>query len=223
MHMPVRRTHPAQQGMSLISLLVGLALALVCVVAAMHTYRVSVLNTRTAMASARTYNATAALSLHMNKLMPQAGWGLGATEPVPGGRVNVDFVLLQGAKATGPELEGDTVAVSATGQKGNGFVWSTAIDGSTKCYAMVFESPAGVTLRGPLACVNALTASDATWPAPVVLVAPEVFSALSFTASLSTCWPYSGATALSARESVQVQISGARHPLPNLCLANVHV
>lgn len=210
-----------QRGISLVSLMVGLALALICVIVAMHTYRVSVLATRDASVSAKTYNATAALSIQLQKLLPQAGWGIGATATPPGGRANVDFVLLQGASATQNSLGGTAVVVGSVSAQGNALVWATKIDGSVKCYAIVSEATAGVILRGPQDCVDAATAAAGNWTTSVLLVAPDVFPQLAFSAAISRCWPYGGASAAAAKDSVQVSVTGTRYALPQPCLTNI--
>lgn len=207
-----------QHGFSLVSLMVGIALSLVCVVAALHTYRASVLNGRSAATHARASNATAALALQISKLLPQAGWGMGAAEANPGGKANTDLVLLQEASATTRQLGGQLVSIASGSQAGNAMVWATALEGSVQCRALVIDPARGVELWGPQACTSAVAGHLAQWEQKVTLVAPDVLPRLQLQTTVGSCWPFGGGL---ARESVQVRVTGTSYALAPTCLPNI--
>lgn len=207
-----------QQGMSLISLMVGLVLSLICAVAALHAYRATVLNSRAAAVASRAHNVSASLSLQVGKLLSQAGYGMNGTDTNPGGKVDTDLVLLANASLTNGRLSGTPTPISTTSQTGTALVWSTALGGTTNCYALVAGRGVGMQLLGPQACANAAAATSATWADKTPLVSAEVFPDMSFQAVVADCWPFGGSD---LRHSVNVTVLGARSALPATCVLNI--
>jgi hypothetical protein len=218
MHSMFRKSRRPQTGVSLVSLMVGLALSLLCVVVAMHTYRVTVLNSRHASVVARGQNISAALTLQIPKLLPQAGWGLNVAEETPGGRLNTDLVLLSSATFQAGRLSGTTRSIGSASLTGNALIWATAIEGSVQCRALVTTAARGLELLGPKACANAAAATGIDWDSPVTLAPAEAASSLGFSVRTTACWPFGGRH---ARESVEFSFHGAFEDVPPTCIPNI--
>lgn len=218
--MPSANT-PSQRGprgFSLVSLMVGITLALICAVAALHVYRTSVLNARLAATNARSGSVAAALALQTAKLLAQAGWGMGAGLSIPGGRINTDLVLLSGASANGGQLGGSTVAIGTTPQTGNALIWASALGGTIQCRALLLDAARGPELWGPQDCASAVAALAANWTQRTPLAATNVLTSPQFQVSMGTCWPFGGGL---SRPGAQVQVTGTPYALPATCLPNI--
>lgn len=207
------------RGVSLVSLLVAMALALVCLVTALQAYRAVVIGSRSTSTAARVTGTASGLELQLSRLLPAAGWGIGGASAQPGGTLNQHLVLLANATLSGTNgLSGSQQTLSATAHAGNAIVWATAIDGSLACSALISRTGQGLQLLGPKPCSTALSALGSSWDEVVTLVPQGVFPDLGFTVGTAECWPYGGPL---KRASASVQVSGVRDTLPAVCLPNI--
>lgn len=207
-----------QRGGSLVSLLVALVLSMLSIVAAMHAYRTTVVNARLANLNAREQSVAATLSVQLNKLLPQAGWGLRANEEIPGGRLNVDLVLLEGASFSKGMLSGSLKVLADAPQVGTALVWATAIEGGMQCFALASGPGKGLSLMGPKNCADANSALSTPWDNAAQLVPVDVYADLQLQVQMAECWPFGGSM---TRRSPQVELLGTRNELAPSCLANI--
>ncbi|MBK1687916.1 hypothetical protein EV684_108107 [Rubrivivax gelatinosus] len=205
--------------MSLVSLLVAMALALICLVTALHAWRAVVVGSRSTGSAARFTGTASGLEVQLAKLLPAAGWGIGGGSSNPGGTLNQHLVLLANATLSGTNgLSGSQQTLSATAHAGNAIVWATAIDGSLACSALISRASQGLQMLGPKPCTTALSALGSSWDEVVTLVPQGVFPDLAFSVGTAECWPYGGPL---KRSSASVQVSGVRDTLSAVCLPNI--
>lgn len=212
---------PVQRGTTLVSLLVATAVSLLCVVAALQAFRTAVLGARGSADAVRQANLSSALALQLGKLLPAAGWGLGASASPPGGVLNQDFVLLTGAALNSGTLTGTRVSIGAPGAGGNAVVWASRMDGvTTRCSALLASTVTGLVRLGPKNCASVQAALDSTWATQSSLApAGNYGSGLRFQVTSSNCWPLGGAL---IRSGAQVELLNARGTFPAICLPNIH-
>lgn len=207
-----------QRGFTLVSLLVGMLLSVLCALTAMQVWRVSVLNSTSSHASAEQQSISAALSVQLPRLVSQAGWGMGAGNATPGGTLGQDLVLLQGATFTGGVLSGSPVSAGSGSSVGNALIWSSSVSGAVTCSALVAQPATGLSLLGPMPCTNAAGAASASWSASTLLAGAEGLPPLLFNVSSASCWPY-GEEA--GRPSATLSVTGPAPALPGVCLLNI--
>lgn len=223
-----------QRGFSLVSMMVGLTLSLVSIVALMMAYRGLGQSSLRMVANTRWESQGAALSVALPRLIQQAGWGAGASvTPRPGGAANTDVVLLGTSTLTGTSLTGTASVINTTAQAGSALVWSTAVTGSVQCWALV-ASGGGVALLGPTACSAASGWSGLTWAQRVDLAPVDSFTprsglpAFEIQAATGTCWPYGGngtggqpAVIVTLIERQLNQVSATPVQTQSVCLSNI--
>jgi Tfp pilus assembly protein PilW len=213
---PARR----RRGVSLVSLMVALALAMICLVTALQAYRTMVVGSRSASTSARSTGSASALAVQLGRVLPAAGWGMGADKSPPGGTMNQDLVLLADATlSSSGRLSGSVQTLAAGTRSGNALAWSSLLDGTLKCSALVSSQTLGLRLLGPKACANAAAGINSSWNDAVVLAPAGAFPLLVFEVASSDCWPYGGPL---RRSAASVHVAGVRGTLPGICLPNIH-
>ena len=159
-------------------------------------------------------NITAALTVQLPKLLPQAGWGMNVDEETPGGRLNTDLVLLSNATFQTGRLSGNAQVIGGASSAGNALVWATAIDGAVQCRALVATTAQGLQLLGPKSCANAAAAAGSDWGPAVSLAPADAASSLGFSVRTASCWPFG--TACRPRS-----IHSARPPIARPMASNV--
>lgn len=223
-----------ERGFSLVSMMVGLTLSLISIVALMMAYKGLGQGSLRMVANTKWESQGAALSVALPRLIQQAGWGAGAAvTPRPGGAANTDVVLLGTSTLTGTTLTGTASVINATAQAGSALVWSTAVTGSVQCWALV-ASGGGVALLGPTACTAASGWSGLTWTQRVELAPADSFTprsglpAFEIQASTGTCWPYGGngttgqpAVVVTLIQRQVDQVSAAPVQTNSVCLSNI--
>ena len=211
----------AQKGISLISMMIGLLLASLVMLAMMFAYRAVVRNGMQAIINGRMATESAGSLLVAESSLQQAGWGIGASLAPPGAAANTDVVLLSGATYNGSALTGAVQTITSSPASGNAIVWDESLNGYEECSALV-ASGNGLQKLGPVACGNAASFSGLSWSNPVMLVQAGVLSApATFAVSRMTCWPFSAAPNGAAQNVVQVTIGGIGLSSPSVCLVNV--
>ncbi len=199
--------------------MVGLTLAMLTTIAALYAYKSSVVNAVSTKANSMSQNISAALAVQLTRLLPQAGWGVGAGASPPGGAVNVDLVLLSGALLDGKRLAGSAISISSTASVGNAVVWRDALSGVSRCSALIVPAGGGLLMLGPVECVNAAAWSSLQWAAQTPLLPAEALPDASFSVLKTNCWPYS---AIPGSQGVaQVTLTGSRSVASSACLTNI--
>lgn len=209
---------PGQRGLSLVELMVGLTLSMICVVALMLAYKAMVQGTQSMVANTTQTSQGAGLAVSLPRLIQQAGWGAGPTASPPGGAANTDVVLLGTSTLSVNSLTGVASTIGPTAQSGTALVWSTAVTGTVQCWALA-ASGGGVALLGPTACTAASDWSSLTWAQRADLAPPNSFASFQIQASTGTCWPYGGGPG--AQPAVIVTLSGFGSTANRLCLSNI--
>lgn len=232
-----RPGHPAARGVTLVSLMVGMVIALFAVIAALSLYRNAM---RTVYAEgglvpgAAQEGQLASGLLSAQIALQGAGFGIG------GAASGSQLLLLSGSTLAGQTLGGTVVALTSASQSGNALVWSSnpAQSGNTAtyvCQALLSDTAtrALYLLQASGNCHPLATQwSQAAWTR-TTLVAPAVLvSAVSLSArSDSHCWPFGAvpktmSTLDPPAASVEVQlgygtgVSGVGNSY-TLCLSNL--
>ncbi|MES2715722.1 MAG: hypothetical protein V4795_08155 [Pseudomonadota bacterium] len=208
--------------MSLVSLMVGMLMLMGSAGALMVSYRSVVQNGVAASANAKRSTEVASGLLAAMFELRQAGFGQGASNAKPGGAVNVNLVLLNGAAMSGASLAGAAQAVGTTVVSGNALVWDTGINGSVQCSALV-GTAAGALLRlGPVPCAQASAWGSLNWGSPTQIITIGA-GAVSMQVQKTSCWPYGLAPAASASipSLVQVTVVGTGTGAASACLASL--
>lgn len=207
------------RGMSLVELMVGIALSMMTVLAAMTAYKALINNSLSSSANSKTQNVGATLSVQLSKLLPQAGWGVGAAAAAPGGTVDQDVVLLTGASLSGSALSGTASAIGAAAGTGNAIVWDSAISGTLQCSALLIPSAGSLILLGPIACAKAAVWSTLSWTTSAGLLPADSLPGAAFAAQKSNCWPY--ASVAGGQSAIKVSLTGVMSTATAVCLTNI--
>ena len=209
-----------QAGMSLISLMVGLTLSMVALVALLYAYRGIVVNTKSVTTQGRNQAQVTSSLLAVEQLIQQAGWGSGPTASPPGGTANTNLVLLSGASLSGSTLSGTPASIATALQSGNALVWDNSLSGTTRCTALLIAR-AGITRYGPVDCTSAAAWSTLAWQPAVAMVQPQALAAnAQFQAQLTDCWPYGGGPN-GLQTVAQVTLANIGSSAPSVCLVNI--
>lgn len=209
-----------QAGMSLISLMIGLALSMMALVALLYAYRGIVVNTKSVSTQGKSQAQVTSSLLALEQLIQQAGWGSGPTASPPGGAVGTDLVLLSNASLTGTTMVGTPVSIASAVQTGNALVWDSSLSGTTKCTALLIVN-GGITQYGPVACTNASYWLTLAWTPAVVLVQPQTLgTTAAFQAQRTACWPYGGGPN-GLQTVAQVTLANVGSSTPSVCLLNI--
>lgn len=215
----IQQTGRCQRGTSLVELLVGILLSMITVLAAMGAYKALVHTSLSSAAHAKTQDVAAGLSVQLARLVPQAGWGVGAASTPMGAVANTDLVLLAGAAFSAGTLSGAAQPIDATVRSGNALVWDSAFEGTVQCSALVAPSDGGLLLLGPVACTNAAQWAGLAWPAATTLLAADALPGAGFTAQRTECFPYISVEG--GASAVQVTFTGTQSAATVFCLTNI--
>lgn len=235
---PRRRPgRPAARGVTLVSLMVGMVIALFTVIAALSLYRNAMRNVYAEgglVPGAAQEGQLASGLLSAQIALQGAGFGIG------GAASGAQLFLLSGSILAGQALGGTVVALKSASQSGNALVWvsnpaQSANTATYVCRALLSDTAtrAFYLLQANGNCHPLATQwSQVAWTR-TTLVAPAVLaSAVSLSArSDSNCWPFGAvpktmSTLDPPAASVEVQlgygtgISGVGNSY-TLCLTNL--
>ncbi len=213
----MNRRH-TQGGVSLISLMVGMALSMISVVALMMAYKGVVHSGNAVVANTTRVSQGVSLAVSTPRLILQAGWGMGATATPVGAAANTDLVLLSSSTLSNTSLTGTAATISSTSSTGTALVWDTKITGDVKCWALV-SSGGGLSLLGPANCTAASNWLQVTWGNRTELAPPQSFTDLTFAVAKGSCWPYGGGPG--AQPGVVVTLQALGTAANTLCLSNL--
>ena len=222
-----------QRGITLISLMTGLAISMVLVLATLMLFQRMVRATTAARIDAQADAQRTAAFLSAGIAAQEAGYGIDAAQ------VGTHLVVLEDAKLDGSTLSG-TLASPGTpaspGDIGNAVVWAENATGTQRCSALLAPSlsdKGGLRKLGPVTCANAAAFSDLAWTtalplmdAPTTPVAdPPTAPLVAITWRAAACTPFGIAAGTGADEKVLLTLTAANSNGVVLetsqCLANV--
>ena len=170
------------RGVTLISLLVGLAISMLVILAALSLFQRMVKTTVNARQDAQSNAQRNASFVSAGLILQSAGFGIADAVWGTHGMVLKDLAW----DAEHQRLTGQN---SADGQ-GNAVVWSDNITGALQC--RVLWAPAqggGLRLLGPVACANVTAWSSLAWAAATSSCIRALFCSILFSNCSSSCSP----------------------------------
>lgn len=202
------------RGVTLISLLVGLAISMLVILAALSLFQRMVKTTVNARQDAQSNAQRNASFVSAGLILQSAGFGIADAVWGTHGMVLKDLAW----DAEHQRLTGQN---SADGQ-GNAVVWSDNITGASQC--RVLWAPAqggGLRLLGPVACANVTAWSSLAWGTPRSLDrVPQ--GAITLAQSTATCAPFGiGPATEQVRLTFSATSSSGQVLHTSICLANM--
>ena len=168
--MPVDPPSTRQRGTTLISLMIGLAISMIVVLATMMLFQRTSRVTGEARRDAQADAQRSAAFLAANMALQEAGYGINAAQ------TGTHLVVLRGAKLAGTALTGTPVAVGAT--DGTAVVWAENTTGTTHCSGLLASNgnePAGLRKLGPATCTDASNFAAVEWSSQALSKTPVTF------------------------------------------------
>ena len=168
--MPVDPPSTRQRGTTLISLMIGLAISMIVVLATMMLFQRTSRVTGEARRDAQADAQRSAAFLAANMALQEAGYGINAAQ------TGTHLVVLRGAKLKGTALTGTPVAVGAT--DGTAVVWAENTTGTTRCSGLLASNgnePAGLRKLGPATCNDASNFAAVEWSSQALSKTPVTF------------------------------------------------
>ena len=168
--MPVDPPSTRQRGTTLISLMIGLAISMIVVLATMMLFQRTSRVTGEARRDAQADAQRSAAFLAANMALQEAGYGINAAQ------TGTHLVVLRGAKLIGTALTGTPVAVGAT--DGTAVVWAENTTGTTRCSGLLASNgnePAGLRKLGPATCTDASNFAAVAWSSQALSKTPVTF------------------------------------------------
>ena len=211
-----------QRGITLISLMTGLAISMVLVLATLMLFQRMVRATTAARSDAQADAQRTAAFLSAGIAAQEAGYGIDAAQ------AGTHLVVLKDAKLDGSTLSG-TLASPGTpaspGDIGNAVVWAENATGARRCSALLAPSGSGqggLRKLGPVPCADAAAFSALAWTALPLSDAPAAPVAVTWQAA--ACTPF-GIAAGTGAPKVLLTLTAANSNGVVLetsqCLANV--
>jgi hypothetical protein len=151
----------SQRGVTLISLLIGITISMIAMVAMMMVFRnvasASLDARESSSAEGRSTSAASTVSI----LMQEAGYGISSPQ------LGTHLVVISGASLEGNILSGTAVAGSI--KAGNAVVWAAQTGIALRCAGLYAPSGGGLLSLPAVDCTSAGTWNTLSW-APVTLV-----------------------------------------------------
>ena len=217
-----------QRGITLISLMTGLAISMVLVLATLMLFQRMVRATTAARIDAQADAQRTAAFLSASIAAQEAGYGIDAAQ------AGTHLVVLTNAALADSALSGTPASLGATG---NAVVWAENATGARRCSALLAPSGSGqggLRKLGPVPCADAAAFSTLAWTTALPLMdAPTAPVADPPAAPLvaitwwqpAACTPFGIAAGTGAPEKVLLTLTAANSNGVVLetsqCLANV--
>lgn len=226
--MPLPPTAPLRQrGITLISLMTGLVISMVLVLATLMLFQRMVRATTAARIDAQADAQRTAAFLSAGIAAQEAGYGIDAAQ------AGTHLVVLEDAKLDGSTLSGTSVSQGRTpnivDHNGYAVVWAEKATGATGdplCSALLAPSlsdKGGLRKLGPVPCADAAAFSALAWTALPLSDAPA--APVTITWREAACTPFGIAAGTGAPEKVLLTLTAANSNGVVLetsqCLANV--
>ena len=216
-----------QRGITLISLMTGLVISMVLVLATLMLFQRMVRATTAARIDAQADAQRSAAFLSAGIAAQEAGYGIDAAQ------AGTNLVVLTSAALADSALSGTPASLGATG---NAVVWAENATGARRCSALLAPSPSdkgGLRKLGPVTCANAAAFSTLEWTtalplldAPTTPVAdPPTAPLVAITWREAACTPFGIAAGTGAPEKVLLTLTADNSNGVQLetsqCLVNV--
>ena len=218
-----------QRGITLISLMTGLAISMVLVLATLMLFQRMVRATTAARIDAQADAQRSAAFLSAGIAAQEAGYGIDAAQ------AGTHLVVLTSAALADSALSGTPASLGATG---NAVVWAENATGTPqpRCSALLAPSlsdKGGLRKLGPVTCANAAAFSTLAWTTALPLLdaptAPDADAPaaplVAITWRAAACTPFGIAAGTGAPEKVLLTLTAANSNGVVLetsqCLANV--
>ena len=172
-------TRHEQKGISLISTLIGMTIAMLTVTGMMAAYKNTLVTIVPATQNAETDGQRVAGLLRANKVLQSAGFGI--TAPTSA----TDIVVLSGASLSGSTLSGTSQTGSPAA--GNAVVWGLDTGGGYTCEGLYAASAGGLQRLVPVTCTAATQFGSLTWTAETMINDTRT---VAVTATSESCNPY---------------------------------
>ena len=223
--MPLPPTAPLRQrGITLISLMTGLAISMVLVLATLMLFQRMVRATTAARIDAQADAQRTAAFLSAGIAAQEAGYGIDAAQ------AGTHLVVLTNAALDGSTLSGTSVSQGRTpnivDHNGYAVVWAENATGARRCSALLAPSlsdKGGLRKLGPVPCADAAAFSALAWTALPLSDAPA--APVTITWRAAACTPFGIAAGTGADEKVLLTLTAANSNGVVLetsqCLANV--
>ena len=215
-----------QRGITLISLMTGLAISMVLVLATLMLFQRMVRATTAARSDAQADAQRSAAFLSAGIAAQEAGYGIDAAQ------AGTHLVVLTSAALADSALSGAPASLGATG---NAVVWAENATGARRCSALLAPSGSGqggLRKLGPVPCADAAAFATLEWrtalplmDAPTTPVAdPPAAPLVASTWQAAACTPF-GIAAGTGAPKVLLTLTAANTNGVELessqCLANV--
>ena len=216
-----------QRGITLISLMTGLVISMVLVLATLMLFQRMVRASTAARMDAQADAQRSAAFLSAGIAAQEAGYGIDAAH------AGTHLVVLTSAALADSALSGTPASLGATG---NAVVWAENATGARRCSALLAPSGSGqggLRKLGPVPCADAAAFSALAWTtalplmdAPTAPVAdPPAAPLVAITWRAAACTPFGIAAGTGAPEKVLLTLTAANSNGVVLetsqCLANV--
>lgn len=223
-----------QRGLSLMSTMVGLLLAIFSVLAVMALFRTLVLNTVDAKDNAAQDTVVSSGMLTAQMEIQKAGFGIesttsncaNSTDSTPSASVNTDLILIADATLTGATLAGTQQTISASNATGNALIWRWFDSGQSYCAGLLASGGGLLSLR-PSSCTSATNWASTNWTSANLIPQGRLAGEKSFQfleVKTATCWPFgksasvSGVSMIMQAGNSSVGVTSSHTVcLPNIC------
>lgn len=208
-----------QRGITLISLMTGLAISMVLVLATLMLFQRMVRATTAARMDAQADAQRSAAFLSASIAAQEAGYGIDAAQ------VGTHLVVLTNAALADSVLSGTPASLGATG---NAVVWAENATGARRCSALLAPSGSGqggLRKLGPVPCADASAFATLAWRTELPLMDAPTAPVVTITWREAACTPFGIAAGTGAPEKVLLTLTADNSNGVQLetsqCLVNV--
>lgn len=181
----MHRPHPLrlrQRGISLISLMVGLAISMIVILATLMLFQRTMRATTEARRDAQADAQRSSAFLSAGIAVQEAGYW------IENAQLGNHLIVLANANLNNSTLSGNSVGL---GNSGNAVVWTENSTGIERCSALLApngEGEGGLLKLGPVPCSDATSFADLTWDAKSLAIFPS--AVISIMAQAADCSPF---------------------------------
>lgn len=220
-----------QRGLSLISTLVGLLLAILSALAVMTLFRTVIQISVSAKDNATQDSVVSSGLLTAQMEIQKAGFGIESVAPnctssaysSPSASANTDLILLSDAALDSGTLSGTLTSLSATAAVGNALVWHW-VDGGLNYCAGLLASGGGLRSLRPTTCTAATDWATTAWTSVDLIPQGRLADGFRFSdVRTAACWPF-GKSTTAAGVSMVMTASNSSSGLSSsqtICLPNI--
>ncbi|WP_329741426.1 hypothetical protein [Dyella sp. A6] len=194
--------HRREVGFTLISMMIGMVIALISVAAMLMLYRTLIVTAKQVNTQATRDREVAVGSLVSQEEIQQAGFGIADAA------AGTDLVVLKDAALVEGRLSGTAIASYTGSVSGNAIVWGynpTAASGAVDANGYMCEGlivtdsggdGGGLQWLAPVSCIRATAWQELTWTSHSLASAQSVGAGAGFTVSSASCWPFGQTSAV---------------------------